>query len=598
MGSIAKRKAANQDERPALDVTNTAASADWLRDTIGRGALSGLFHRPPEIVHVPRVNEDGYVPMADTDAAADGPAQVRPITAEGIATRISYLYRCTKHTLRRGQPVVNDNGVPIHSHALFPILAARAACAAPDLMPHLRTLRGVTHTPIVRGDGSLLTAPGYDAETGILYLPDPTLNVPPVPDAPTDDQVRAAVCLILFMLAGFKFGSDHYRANFIGMLLTPLLRALVGPPYKLHAIEAHQRGSGKTLLARIAEWLHGGVFRVELPEDAAEFRKQVTSILTITTAPVIIFDNAEGTLRSPIISGLLTSNTWGDRPLGATNFIECANDRIWTVTGNNLNITGDLPRRTVRTFIDPGVPRPELRTDFAISNLQEWALAHRGELLHALLTIVRAWVVAGMPLGPQCTSDSYSRWTRSINGILATAGIAGEFDHPDTQIAQGEEDPDWCDFLATVHATMGSTHWTAKELLSKVSTGNGTSEQRPIPIDALPEKLAERAGSHPNGPAGVAKSLGHWLKNRKGRFAGPYVVREVVGAQRDNTKSWRVEATPDSGDQGIQGICSSPRAQRNQNEYLDGPEVIPQIPQTPGKPFRINLAGTVLDPTK
>jgi Domain of unknown function (DUF3854) len=48
------------DDRPALDVTNPADLADLLRADLGSGPTSGLFDRADQLVHVPRVGEDGY----------------------------------------------------------------------------------------------------------------------------------------------------------------------------------------------------------------------------------------------------------------------------------------------------------------------------------------------------------------------------------------------------------------------------------------------------------------------------------------------------------------------------------------------------------
>jgi hypothetical protein len=167
--------------------------------------------------------------------------------------------------------------------ALFP----RSAPAPPSTCPTCcRTcaLRGVIHSPVFRPDGSLISDPGYDQATGLLHLPEPGLVVPRVPTSRPRD-VTDAVKLLLEMIDGFPFKSEHYRANYLGMLITPLLRAMAPPPYKLHAIEAHQPGSGKTLLANLSRHIHGGVFRAEMPEDDTELRKQVTTILTVTTGP-------------------------------------------------------------------------------------------------------------------------------------------------------------------------------------------------------------------------------------------------------------------------------------------------------------------------
>ncbi|MFI6160369.1 hypothetical protein ACIA59_10515 [Micromonospora haikouensis] len=515
---------------PEVDVSNAAVAADWLREEAGQARLAGLFRRVDAVVHTPREGEDGYVPLTDNELNIDGPAQIRPVNDSSLASRITYTYGCFRWTKK------GDEDIP--TQALFPRSAARTALDVPDMLPNLRTLRGVIHTPVVRADGSLVEAPGYDPATGLLHLPEPGLVVPRVPDKPTDSDIRDAVKLLLEMVDGFPFVSPHFRANYLGALLTPLLRMLTPPPYKLHAIEAHQPGSGKTLLANLARHIHGGVFRAELPEDDAELRKQITAILSITTGPVVILDNVSGALKSSTLAGLLTTDLWDDRPLGSTSWTRSTNDRIWTVTGNNISIGGDLPRRTIRTVIDPGRPNPELRVGFAIENLETWVKERRGELLHALLTLVRAWVAAGKPLPAEQASDSYARWVRTVDGILTVAGIDGQFDHASTQVEVGTDDDEWALFLAAVYKAYKDRIWTAKALLGDVDTGSLLTPAL-IPADALPDELAAKAAKNPKGPTGIAKSLGWWLRNREGRWAGGLAVR-CVGKDGDGSKEWQI----------------------------------------------------------
>src|SRR5690606_9444952 len=181
-------------ERLPLDVTNAALAADWLRTQLGRGPLAGMFNRSGQIVHTPAEGEHGYAATTDNDRDHDGPAQIRPVTASSLASRLTWIYRCHR---------TNADGQ--QKPALFPITAARVAVDVPDMLPHLRPLAGVTHTPLVRPDGTLLTQPGYDPETRLLHLPDPTLAVPPIPEQPTPRQVAAAVALLDEMTAGFPW---------------------------------------------------------------------------------------------------------------------------------------------------------------------------------------------------------------------------------------------------------------------------------------------------------------------------------------------------------------------------------------------------------
>jgi hypothetical protein len=515
-----------------IDASNPAIAADWLRVEAGRGRLSGLFRRLDTVVHTPREGEDGYV-LTGGEADEDGPAQVRPVNDSTLASRITYtygVYRMVKH---------GEDYEPVP--ALFPRSAARTALDVPDMLPSLRLLRGVIHSPVFRPDGTVVHTPGYDPATGLLHLPEPGLEVPRVSDEPTAAEVTDAVKLLMEMIDGFPFKSEHYRANYLGALITPLLRTMTPPPYKLHAIEAHQPGSGKTLLANLARFIHGGVFRAEMPEDDAELRKQITSILTVTTGPVVVLDNVSGALKSSTLAGLLTAEQWDDRVLGSTNVTRAANDRLWTITGNNINIGGDLPRRTVRTVIDPGRPNPELRTGFAIADLGRWVKGRRGELLHALLTIVRAWAAAGRPVSPERSSDGYALWVRTVEGILTHAGIEGGFDHPSTQVEIGTDDDEWGIFLTAVHRAYGERIWTAKELLGDIDSG-GIISTGPIASDALPTELAEKAVRHPNGPVGIAKSLGWWLRNRDGRWANGLTVRGT-GENGHRVKLWQIHAS-------------------------------------------------------
>lgn len=556
-----------------IDVTNPAEAAAWLRGNIGRGALSGLFDRSGGIAFIAREGEAGYVPPR-RKGDDDGPAQVRPVTAAGLAAYVDARYRCFKLVK------VDNDYEP--KPALFPSESARRVVDLPDpaLRPGLRQLAGVTHTPIVRTDGSVMDTPGYDPATRLYYLPEAGVTVPPVPDVPTGEQVKAAVALLDEMTAGFPWKSDYDRANYYGVLLTPLLRALAPPPYKLVVFDAPQQGSGKTLLAQLAQILHGGVLRGGVQhQDDPEMRKVITTILDCTTGAVVIFDNLTGMLDSPVLAGLLTSNEWNDRVLGATREVHAINDRLWTATANNLAVGIDMVRRTLWVGIDPQMPRPQDRTGFTITDLPGWTRAHRGDLLHALLVLVRAWVVAGRPVKPARSSDSFANWVQTVDGILANAGVPGRFDDPGAAKQEaGEQDDEWGDFLAAVYAVFADRAWTTNELLARVSTlGKFDAAAAPmIPLESLPESLAEKAARHVRGPAGIAVSLGRWLMNRDGRFVGEFAVKGA-GKDRKDKRLWRVvRLSPESqtGVAGVAGDSSGPHAYARNDSTTDSDETV------------------------
>jgi hypothetical protein len=529
----------NEQHRPPLRIDSTAEMVEWIRKHLGVGPLAGMFRRAEDIVHCPRVGEEGYVRLTSDDRDDDGPAQVRPMTTSRIASYIQLTYWCHKIC-------EDDKGNKVKLAAMFPAGAARPAFDHPDMQPGLRSLRGVTHTPLPRADGTILDVAGYDPGTRLLYLPERGLTVDPVPVNPTAEDVAAALKRLRYMIQDFRFLTVHDEANYLGMLLTPLLRELAPPPYKMGAIGAPQPGSGKSLLAASLRAVHGGVFRSEVPDDDAEMRKAITTILDVTTGPVVQLDNVSGVLRSSVLAGLLTSATWEDRRLGSNSQMRGRNDRFWCLTGNNLTLGGDLVRRTVWCTIDPAVPDPHLRTGFTIPNLELWVRDHRGELLHALLVLIRNWVVRGRPTTAR-GSDSYATWIETVGGILAAAGHPGTFDHRDSaRQTVGTDDDEWREFLTAVHNQLGGRSWTVKELLElfrvqREAREGGWTVERPaaLELDVLPAELAEKASRSHQGVGLIGKSLGRWLANRDGRWAGDLTVRRT-GGKAAGVVHWKI----------------------------------------------------------
>lgn len=515
-----------------MNVGSESDALRWVKREIGRRRLAGVFRRDRELVHTPSIGEDGYVPPKN-DQDRDGPAQVRRIGPLELAGRIDDSYRVIRTT---------DRGT---KDAVFPQAIAARAASTPDLLYNVRDLYGVAHTPVVRADGSILDAPGYDVASRMLYLPDPSLDMSVVPGQPSRAEIQCAGNLLLHMVSDFPFVTPHDRANYLGALLTPLLRPLVPPPYKLVAIGAPQRGSGKTLLAWTMRELHGGVFKSEFPRNDEELRKVITSTLDATTGPVVQFDNVTGVLKSSVLDGLLTSVEWSDRPLGQTAMLTLQNDRLWVATGNNVHIGGDLERRTLWITINANMERPEERQDFAIPNLEAWVGAHRGELLAAMLTLVRAWVVAGRPTEEPPTTDGFGNWIAVLRGILDHAKLGeavGVVGHADS--VQGKADPEdeeWATFLAAARRVFGTEPWTVKELLDKTSDFDDlpkSARGEYVLASELPGDLGEKFKWN---SIGTAKSLGKWLSFRDQKWVdGLEVQGTASGLSKKHAKVWRI----------------------------------------------------------
>lgn len=444
-----------------------------------------------------------------------------PLTAEGLAAEIEKCMTTVKRT-SKDEPVVD----------LFPLPVAKLLASRPHLCEHIRDLAGVSGVPLFRKDGTMLTDEGYDEDTKYVLATDAGLEFT-VPDAPTELDVHRAVRMILEPIAKFPFVTDADRNAWVGMALTPMLRFISPGPYKLGLIEAHQAGSGKSFLAAMLAELHGGQVHAELPAEDAEMRKTVTSVLQ-EKGGVVVFDNVDGKVSSPVLAGLLTTPRWSARLLGKNANITLPNDRMWVATGNNIVIDGDMARRVLRCVIDPGMPNPELREfDF---NPVDWIREHRSEYLSALGVLIRSWVVKGKVLGSSPGSDSYATWRKVVDGILGAAGISGGFDPQENRVQLGASDAEWGDFLEAAYDIFGDRTWKMSELVEVI--GKDTEGGGGIDPELLPGGLAGKWD--PWKTAGFTKSLGRWAMHRDGKWVGKVGIFGEGLDGRTRSRLWRI----------------------------------------------------------
>lgn len=531
-------------ERPSVELVATKngvkaepTNVRWLRMELGAGALGWAFLRSGKPVRVTCIGGDGYRPAAH-DGDDNGPATVVALTPKTLSTKLAdshYVFVTRKS--KEGD---------YETEEWYPEADCERALGQPDALPFLRSLRGVTHTPLPRAEGGLISEPGYDDASGLLYHP--LGPMPDVPARPTSAQLEAATSRVRALVAEFAWTGKHDLANYLGALLTPLLRLVTPPPYKMIAIVAHQRGSGKSLLAELLRTVHGGTLR-SWPSSEEEVGKQITAVLTQTTAPVAQIDNIRGIVRSAKLEALLTTREWTDRMLGTTNDTTVENDRLWVATGNNLTLGGDMDRRVVTISIDPGVERPEDRTDFTIRDLSGHVREHRTEILGDLLTMIAGWDAAGRPMG-EPTADSFGKWVAALRGILELCGVEGTFDHADSRSENVDPDAeDAATFLEAIERAFGSDSWTVKDVIHAMrdpqSPGFGSDGSKVAVREGLglTEAFPTAArGKHwrPGLPfTELSKPLGYWLRNREGQwFEGRRV--EKAGRRR-NGAEYRVE---------------------------------------------------------
>jgi hypothetical protein len=397
------------------------------------------------------------------------------------------------------------------------------------------SLEAVVEAPIMRPDGTIFDTPGYDPETRLYYRPGEGFDVEAIPSAPTKADTRSAIRLLDEAVGEFPYEDGASAANTLALMLTPLVRQAVNGPVPLALIDKPQAGTGGSLLAETIAIIGSGRTAEMLgaPRDEEEWRKQITAKLA-AGATMITVDNVEGALYAPSLARALTARTWTDRVLGRSETVTVSQRATWIATGNNIQLRGDLPRRCYSIRLDARESRPWQRENFKHPDLLSWVTKNRGKLVHALLTLARAWFAAGKPKAPELPRlGSFEAWAETVGGMVAFAGIPhflgnlGElYDKAD---AGGVE---WEGFLQTWWEELdASKPITVADLTKRIDDNDDLKA-------ALPGDLAE---AFDKSTGSFSRKLGTALAKRAGTRYGEDGMHIVRAGEFRRAVRWKLE---------------------------------------------------------
>ena len=340
--------------------------------------------------------------------------------------------------------------------------------------PGLPRLEAIVTTPVFDAQGKLIDRPGYH-QNGRLWLAlDPSNEIAPIPESPSADELRIAVDLIKdHLICDFPFASASDRAHAFAALLLPFVRRMIGGPTPIHLIESPTPGSGKSLLADLVTIVATGRSSesTTVTRNEEESRKKLTAIL-IRGRPVVVIDNVQGGIESAQLASAITSDVWTDRILGKSEMVDIPNRALWMITGNNLKLTMEIARRSVRIRLNPDEECPWQRTSFKHTPIRTWALANRQGLVWAILTIVQAWLAAGRP---ECTKTlgSFESWASVIGGMLQNAGIDGFLEDTEEFYKTADtETGEWKAFVIAWQDRFGADPVSPSQLLTLAEEGS------------------------------------------------------------------------------------------------------------------------------
>lgn len=516
-----------------------------------------LYQRAGKLVHVVSgANHDGI------DRPEDAP-RVLSMTLAGLRERLTRVARFM---------TVDGEGQFKPAH---PPKWCYEAVAARGQWSGIRSLAGVVTTPVLRPDGSVLSSPGYDLATGLLFDPQDVLY-PAIKHPSHADAVRAAAGL-MELVADFPFAKPDHGAAWLSYLLTPLARFAFTGPTPLFLIDANIRGSGKSILCDVVSLIVSGreMSRMANPKDDDECRKRITA-LALAGDTLCLIDNIIGGLGCASLDAALTGTVWKDRVLGSSEIVDLPLLVTWSATGNNVVLHADTSRRVAHIRLESRLENPEQREGFKHPNLKAYVRQHRPKLLADALTILAAFCHAGRPQQKLPTWGSFEGWSDLIRQAVVWCG---QLDPGATRTELVERSDR--DAVAVRELLAGWDELdpdcfgvTTAKILELLSQHPDKYEQV---LNAVLELCPAQAGKLP-----TSQSLGSKFGHLRGRVvSGRYLDSRP---NRNKTAAWFVCQTiaGDAGDAGPFSANPHARAHaRKETQSGRGPEKEPSEPASP-----------------
>lgn len=388
---------------------------------------------------------------------------------------------------------------------------------------NLPFLQGITQSPTLRADGTILQQPGYDSASGLLYDPG-RLEFPEVADAPSREEARAALGVLSAPFREFRFVEEADRSTALAAILTALVRAMF-PSAPLFAVDAPTAGTGKSLLSETISIIATGHKPAMMSQGKSdeENEKRLSSVL-MAGDQVIVIDNCERPIEGDFLCSMLTQEMVQPRILGKSEMRRLPTRCLVIATGNNLVLSGDVTRRALLCRLDAGVERPDqIQFDF---EPRAEALKERPRLVTAGLTILRAYIAAGRP-NPMDKIGSFEQWNL-VREALVWLGCADPATTRDRVLADDPQKAILIDLLRLWWRVLGDRRVTLAELVNLADhSGEGTVRELVADLTANTRHNSFNA-----------RSVGRFLAKHIDRIVGGLVMQAETDAS--GIKRYRV----------------------------------------------------------
>lgn len=404
-----------------------------------------------------------------------------------------------------------------------------------------RRLRMISSTPILLPDGTIICDPGYHEPSRSLIISrgisfqDPDAN----------ERLSASECRDLIRqhlsppFRRFPFIQDNGKSDqawdegasfsvVVSGALSIALRNLL-PVTPVHGISAPAQASGKTLLAQAICVLSTGTLPAAVPYKGVEEFAKHLPVLLMKGDRVVLVDNIAMIVNNADLAIAITHRgPISSRILGTSTTVEIENDAVFFFTGNNLQLSGEMPSRCLMATIMPDCEHPEHRA-FSFDPV-ELAMELHPEAAMTMLRIARAHQRAGFE-GQKEISDmpmrGFREYDQRVRALLRWLGMS---DPMSTQSLISDDDP--------IRASHEEILWMLAEVFGpdKFKVCDLSNKLPQTSIEALMQVTGHKSGE-PFNQYKVAQFFARYLKDRP---YGDY--RLVKTARMPNGKSeWRIK---------------------------------------------------------
>jgi len=392
--------------------------------------------------------------------------------------------------------------------------------------PHLPALNGLARQPYLRLDGSLMNTAGYDISTGMFGMFDAAQFA--IPEKPSRMQAETALALLEDLLAEFRFAKDSDKAAALSAILAATIRPSLALAPMFH-VRAHAVGSGKSYLCELitafATPQRGTP--TTFPADDEECRKLL--LAELLRAPAVIeFDNLTSDLIAhKSLCTALTSELISGRILGVSKTAAVSTRALFLSSGNNVGPVQDMARRCITISLDPAVEIPAART-FNRPDLIHELIQERERYVSAVLTIIRAWIVAGKPPTSCKSLASYGEWSDLCRQPLLWLGCVDPTSSVFKALAEDPDRETLARLLEAWYTEFGKTPTMIREAM------NAINQLRECELREVLQDIASERGEINR------RKLGWWFKRHAGRVVNG--LRLVRCSGNSSAEKWRVES--------------------------------------------------------